>query len=159
MSGINTLTYGSMVVPDHVCGVTSVPRRVTKPQVKACLWRGAVRIRDDNPAIYWEHTLRLYRELTVSAVATLVLPGGTTVTTVTSPASREAYAQDWYTLMGSLLSGPNTMTMRGDGGQFVFGTCVLDQPSLDEPRQLVLYSAGITELVFLGDMQPIWEED
>jgi hypothetical protein len=111
------------------------------------LWRTAVRINDEYPAFYWRHTFKVYAE----------------------KASREAFAVDWYQMVETLVSSIGTLTLAANdivtevstAGTLTttpylinFGTCAYQEQGLVKPGELILFRAGITELVFVGNLCP-----
>jgi hypothetical protein len=144
---VNTLIFRGSAVGDYTLGVKSEPQRLSDPSIRAPLWRTAVRINDEYPAYYWRHTFKVYVE----------------------KASREAFAVDWYQMVETLVSSIGTLTLAANEITEVstatgtltttpylinYGTCAYQEQGLVKPGELILFRAGITELVFVGNLCP-----
>lgn len=114
------------------------------------LWTNTVLLDASFPALLWTHTFTLYKEGTVLkdyVDSTLDLadqikdtpkPLVLRCTTMTSASSAGSLSFDVATCVA-------------------FGACVLDQTFLHDPQELLLHTAGLFKVRFIGTEKPITE--
>jgi hypothetical protein len=132
-STVFTLIFSGSIIGDHIYSTISRPRLATKINERQNLWASSVVLDGRYPALVHDHQFVVYNE--------------------------ESYRLDymrWFYNLASRIDGdPHSLTINlGNNVVVAFGDCYLLEPQQREPDSLLLQSAGLVEVAFLGTSIP-----
>lgn len=134
--GTWTLIFsGSTLITSHfVQSWRTQPRRLTPIARRQNLWSSSVIIDGRYPAQIWTHDFLVYTEALTPT----------------------AFAQRFVNLEDQFTEAAQQLTLKDNGtDRFDLGSCLLEPPSQDNPRELLLFRAGFLKLRFLGTAKPL----
>lgn len=133
-----TLVFSGSALGNSVHSLKSTVQRLTAIERRSNFWSTTVLLDGSYPDLVWVHDIQVYKSSVSSLSAVL------------------QFASDYYSLATLITSSTASLKIT-DGSTTTlidFGNCYLDNPVLSEPQDLLLSSAGIFGLQFLGTSIP-----